>query len=151
MIAVVLLEAMPGLSLGGVLYFGLTTILLPVVGWLLTNGIRGIKAHTVLDLKVRDACNAIADLKTHHQANDSRLARVEDAIVGIRESSQRRDEQFAAITVKLDQLPRLTALLEGLSQSAQAIVPRSEVDSRLQAAEARLVLLERDVRDRTHG
>jgi hypothetical protein len=51
---------------------------------------------------------------------------------------QRSGEQFTAIMGKLEQLPRVMALLESYAQTLQSIVPRHEVEARLHNAEERL-------------
>ena len=134
----------PGMTVSTALY----AMLIPVVGWLVTNGIRTLKAFTMVDAKVRDNCLAITALEKSHATVDSRVVKVEEAIHAIRESSQRKDEQFAAITAKLDQLPALATMLQVLTSSAPAIVPRTEVESRRRAAETRLEMLEKDVREK---
>ncbi len=134
------------ITLPALLYFMLTVIILPVLGWLINNGIKMLKNYTDIEGKVKDNCRDLETLKDNRHVSEARLSKVEDAIQEIRSAAQRTDEQFRSIASKLDQLPRLMALLESLSSAANTIVPRTEVDSRLRAAEDRLALLESDVR-----
>ena len=123
-------------------------IVLPVIGWLVTNGIKLLKSYTMIDAKVRDNCDSIKSLEKSHATTDARITKVEEAIHAIKDAAQRKDEQFLLITTKLDQLPALATMMNVLTQSATSIVPRSEVENRMKAAEERLGMLERDVRDR---
>ncbi len=134
----------PGMTVSTALY----ALLIPVVGWLVTNGVKTLKAFTMIDAKVRDNCESIKSLEKSHATTDARIAKLDEAIHTIKDAAQRKDEQFLLITTKLDQLPALATMMNVLTQSAQAIVPRTEVESRMRAAEGRLEMLEHDVRDR---
>ena len=108
----------------------------------LGQGIRDIQT------KVTDVCNDVTHLKQTAIEAALRTQKLEDAIVAIRESSQRSDERFAALSLKLDPMPRLVTMMEALTEAAKAIVPRTEVDNRLRATEERLARVELDMRDR---
>ncbi len=127
----------PGMTVSTALY----AVLIPVVGWLVKNGISTMAKFNRIESKVTDNCKAIEHLEGETAKSDGRLGKVEEAIQVFRESSQRKDEQFATITMKLDKIPELTTMMQFLTASAASIVPRPEVDARLRAIEAALEIL----------
>ena len=110
-------------------------VMATVIGWTVTNGIKMIAKYTRLEGKVVDNCKAIEHLEASTAKSDGRLTKVEEAIQVFRESSQRKDEQFATITMKLDKIPELATMMQFLTTSSQSIVPRPEVDARLRTLE----------------
>ncbi len=134
-----------------------TGIIAPLTVWLVQGTFKSIKKANALNIKfvehkkdteakLSDVRKDVDVLKESCKTSDTRLVRVEDAIVDIRAAVQRSDEQFTAIMVELKQLPRVMALMESFGQSIGLIVPRAEVESRIGAAEKRLSLVEQDIR-----
>ncbi len=112
--------------------------------WKLSGDLRDLKRDIAGNHKVgEENSHAISVLEKSHAGVDAQLAKIQEAIVAIRESTNRRDEQFTAITMKLDQLPALATMLQVLTTSAASIVPRPEVDKTFHSLEARIANLER--------
>ena len=123
-----------------------TTIVAPVVGWLVRRGSQLVKQVRDLEMRERTRSGELEALKDFHNDSSTRLVRLEDAIVQINKAMERSDQQFHTIMTKLEELPRVTALMESLSITLQAVVPRNEVESRLRATEDRLRMVEQDIR-----
>lgn len=136
----------------------ITGIGAPLFVWALQNTFKTLKRFNALaikfvefrkdtEAKVSTVCKDVEALKESGKATDGKITRVEDAIIDIRAAVQRSDEQFTAIMAELKVLPTVIAKLETFSVAIAAIVPRNEVDSRIQATEHRLSLIEqRDIR-----
>jgi chromosome segregation ATPase len=125
-----------------------SAIIAPIVGWLVKAGLDSSNRLTTLELSTRTYREEFDVFKTQHQENPIRLTKVEDAIVGIHAAMERSDKRFETIMERLDQLPRLAALLDNYQQLFQMMVPRNEVDNRVRSIEDRLKQVESDVRDR---
>lgn len=143
-----------------------TTVLAPATGWLIRNAAKLLKKQTLNESRIRDLRSEFAKLQTDAVKAetvrelrsevsklglaatkvDARVTKVEDAICAIEKSSVRSDQQYETIMGKLEQLSRVTALLETFSVQIAAIVPRTEVDARLGNAEHRIQMVEQDVR-----
>ena len=130
----------------GVASLAISTVVAPTVAWLVKNASSLLTANLQVDLHVKELRGEVDKLKSTSTSHEQRIAKVEDAICSIRESAQRGDEQYAAIILKLESIPRITTMLETFQTAIAAIVPRSELEARLASAERRIVMVEEDVR-----
>jgi len=130
------------ITLVELLRYGATVLLVPVCGWLIKTAVKLLRQQTTIELKLNDACKDIEQLKTARTDHDSRIIKVEDAIMAIREAGKRADVMFAEIKTSLTQLTRISTLVEGLAAASMQMVPRPEVEARLKAAEERIKSLE---------
>lgn len=125
-----------------------TGVLVPSVAWLMRSGARLVKRVNQLDMRLRDRLKDLDRLSESHESSVVRMTKVEEAILAIQAQLARNDVQFSQIMLKLDQLPRVVALIENYSHALESIVPRNEVEARLRSAEERLRIVENDVRER---
>ena len=121
---------------------GATVLLVPACGWLIKTAVKLLKQQTTVELKLHDAAKDIEQLKAARTDHDSRIIKVEDAIMAIREAGKRADAMFGEIKESLTQLTRISTLVEGLSAAYTQMLPRPEVEARLRAAEERIKSLE---------
>lgn len=110
--------------------------------WLVKTAVKLLRHQTTIELNLHDACKDIEQLKAARTDHDSRILKVEDAIVAIREADKRADVMFGEIKESLSQLTRITVMVEALQTSSSQTVPRPEVEARLRAAEERIRTLE---------
>jgi hypothetical protein len=162
-----LIAAAPNLST--VLLGVATAVLLPLFGWVgkeawdfnresgvtkhrIDTNEAGLKAH-VADTEEcfaqlrKDTQDTFAQFRKDMQDTNIRVTRTEDAAVELRGHVQRSDEQFAIILLKLEQLPRLSALLEAWSEAVKNAVPRPEMEVRISAVEKSNLSLQGQVND----
>jgi predicted nuclease with TOPRIM domain len=130
----------------GVISLSISTVIAPFVAWLVRGGSRLIKRTTRMEVRFDERMKDLDALMEASKGTDARLIRVEDAIVDIRSASQRMDEQYAAIMGELKVLARVATLIDSLTLTVSQIVPRNEVEARLKSTEARLSLVETDIR-----
>ena len=141
-----MVEVSKELNVMELISLGVTGILVPLVTWVVRNGTQLLKRVTLVEERQKERSREVEELITAGRLSDKRLTRVEDAIVEMRASAQKVDESFALIMVELKQLPRLTAMVETFAEGMRQIVPRSEVEFRMRAAEDRIRLVESDIR-----
>lgn len=99
----------------------ITTVIAPVVAWLVRSGSRLVKRVNVLDARFRERMKDLDKVLESHETHTVRLTKVEEAIVAIQQQQARNDAQFDAIMQKLEQLPRVVALLEGYAERLRVI------------------------------
>lgn len=105
----------------------ITGVFAPLAAWLVRCGSHLLRRYNVLDQEMREVKADVAALQQGASAVDTRIVRVEDAIVEIRAAVQRSDQQFTAIMGELKQLPRLAAMVEAMGTQMAGMVSRHEL------------------------
>lgn len=99
----------------------ITTVIAPVVAWLVGSASRLVKRVNILDARFRERMKDLDRIIETHETHTVRLTKVEEAIVAIQQQQVRNDAQYDAINQKLEQLPRVVALLESYAERLRAI------------------------------
>jgi TolA-binding protein len=118
-----------------------------LAGWLARHSYGLSVRFAVLESHFDEKKLDLDRVKSTQAADGIRLASTENAIQSLNRLYERMEQRFEDLAIKLDQIPRLTALLERFGPELQEAVPRHEHNQMMHQQNDRFKSIEDRLRD----